>query len=153
MFQEVSWCFCAIINFYKSRYDMGQACWHIPVTPALRRLREEDLKFEASLCYVETHCLKKKSKAKQNTKQNQKKKNDMGYNLHCLFKGSSSLQTIPTLAHGNNSTPRNIYTGNNSKEGRRIHTYQRFVVILLQNHLQQRKLETSRCTAAGEMVK
>jgi hypothetical protein len=36
--------------------------WHTPVIPALRKPRQEDLKFEASLNYVITSCLKRKLK-------------------------------------------------------------------------------------------
>jgi hypothetical protein len=36
--------------------------WHTPVIPALRRLRQKDLKFEASLGSMERTCLKKKKK-------------------------------------------------------------------------------------------
>ena len=30
----------------------GQACWYTPVIPALGRLGQEDLEFEASVCYI-----------------------------------------------------------------------------------------------------
>jgi hypothetical protein len=43
-----------------------QACWDMPVTPALRRLRKEALEFEVSLGYTVKPCLKKASK-RQNT--------------------------------------------------------------------------------------
>jgi hypothetical protein len=32
--------------------------WHTPVIPALGRLRQEDLKFKASLVYIVKPCLK-----------------------------------------------------------------------------------------------
>jgi hypothetical protein len=35
---------------------------HIPVIPALRKLRQDDCKFKASLGYITTPCLKKKKK-------------------------------------------------------------------------------------------
>jgi hypothetical protein len=35
------------------------ACWHGHIIPALGRLRQKDLKFEASLSYVVRHYLKK----------------------------------------------------------------------------------------------
>jgi hypothetical protein len=30
--------------------------WHIPIIPAFRRLREEDLEFKASLSYIARLC-------------------------------------------------------------------------------------------------
>jgi hypothetical protein len=33
--------------------------WHLPVIPALGRLRQEELEFEASLDYTARSCLKK----------------------------------------------------------------------------------------------
>jgi hypothetical protein len=35
-------------------------CWCRPIIPVLRRLRQEDLKFEAILDYIMRHCVKKK---------------------------------------------------------------------------------------------
>jgi hypothetical protein len=39
----------------------NQACWCIPVFPALRRLKQEDREFEVSLSYIERSHLKKKT--------------------------------------------------------------------------------------------
>jgi hypothetical protein len=41
---------------------MCLAWWHTPVTPAHRRLRQEDCEFETSLGYIEKPYLKKKKK-------------------------------------------------------------------------------------------
>jgi hypothetical protein len=39
---------------------LDQTWWYMPVIPALRKLKKEDLQFEASLGYVARHHLKKK---------------------------------------------------------------------------------------------
>jgi hypothetical protein len=53
------------------RYNLRQGIWHMPVTPALKRQRQEDRKFQVSLhseilsqknlvvlqCFVESVCL------------------------------------------------------------------------------------------------
>jgi hypothetical protein len=48
---------------------VSQASWcHTPVTPALRRQRQKDREFKASLSYMARPCLKKKKKNLQNNK-------------------------------------------------------------------------------------
>jgi hypothetical protein len=42
-----------------------QAWWHAPVIPALRRPRQKNYKFQASLGYTARPCLKQTSKIKQ----------------------------------------------------------------------------------------
>jgi hypothetical protein len=43
------------------RYNLRQGIWHMPVTPALKRQRQEDRKFQVSLGYIEfegsLHCI------------------------------------------------------------------------------------------------
>jgi hypothetical protein len=41
-----------------SRARAGWAWWYMPVIPALRRLKQEDLEFEASLFKTVRPCLK-----------------------------------------------------------------------------------------------
>jgi hypothetical protein len=43
-----------------------QAWWHMPVIPALRRLRQEDCTVRASLGCILRHCLKNKTKQNKN---------------------------------------------------------------------------------------
>jgi hypothetical protein len=47
------------INDTQLKKLINQAWWHTPVIPALRRLRQKDHKFEASLCYIAKLCFKK----------------------------------------------------------------------------------------------
>jgi hypothetical protein len=47
------------------------AWWYIPVIPALRRLRQEDYEYEASLNYIAKFCLKKKKERKHKLSQTQ----------------------------------------------------------------------------------
>jgi single-stranded DNA-specific DHH superfamily exonuclease len=52
--------------------------WHIPIIPALGRLRQENFEFEVSLSYVERFCLKnkqidKKKKKKEKNEKEEKK--------------------------------------------------------------------------------
>jgi hypothetical protein len=49
-------------------------CWHLPVIPALRRLRQEDFEFKGSLCYKMRLCLKKKQGRMEGLKLERKKK-------------------------------------------------------------------------------
>jgi hypothetical protein len=56
----------------------SQIRWHIPTVPALRRLRQKDRKFEASLGF-NTETVSKKKKRKKERKE--KEKNMMGKNM------------------------------------------------------------------------
>jgi hypothetical protein len=47
----------------------SQVCWCLPVIPALRRLRQEDHEFLASLGYIARLCLKNKNKKKKERKE------------------------------------------------------------------------------------
>jgi hypothetical protein len=47
---------------------VSQARWYKPITSALRRLRQEDCEFKASLDYIVRPCLKKKIKTNNNKK-------------------------------------------------------------------------------------
>jgi hypothetical protein len=47
-----------------------QVWWYTPIIPALRRLRQEDHKFKASLDYKERHYPKNKIKQENEIKQN-----------------------------------------------------------------------------------
>jgi hypothetical protein len=54
------------------RLLQSQAWWYMPVIPALGRLRQEDLVFEASLSYIVKLCVKKsKPKPANQTKRHQ----------------------------------------------------------------------------------
>jgi hypothetical protein len=51
------------------------ACWCIPISPALGRLRQENCKFKASLDYTEKPCLRKtKNQTETNTNKQKKPK-------------------------------------------------------------------------------
>jgi hypothetical protein len=45
---------------------LSQVWWYIPIILALRRLRQEECKFQTSLGYVCSEILSQKLKAKQN---------------------------------------------------------------------------------------
>jgi hypothetical protein len=42
--------------------SVGQACWYTPIIPALRRSKQKDHEFEASLGYTARTCLKKRKR-------------------------------------------------------------------------------------------
>jgi hypothetical protein len=43
------------------KYNSSRAWWHTSVTPALRRLRQEDHEFKNNLGYIVRPCLKKQN--------------------------------------------------------------------------------------------
>jgi hypothetical protein len=47
--------------------------WYIPVIPALRRLRQENYKFKASLCYIERPCLQFRERKREKKKEGEEK--------------------------------------------------------------------------------
>jgi hypothetical protein len=47
---------------FNTKVSLSQAWWHTPLIPALRRLKQKDHKFEASLGYIARPSLKKKKK-------------------------------------------------------------------------------------------
>jgi hypothetical protein len=50
--------------FWLSKESLSWAWWHTPITPALGRLRQEDLKVEASLGYIVSGKKKRGRRAK-----------------------------------------------------------------------------------------
>jgi hypothetical protein len=49
-------------HFILKNQDKTHAWWFTPIIPALRRLRQEDHEFKASLGYIARPCLKNKPK-------------------------------------------------------------------------------------------
>jgi hypothetical protein len=52
--------------------------WYTSIIPAVRRLRQEDLEFKASLGYTAKPCLKKENKKKRKEKEKEKKRRHRG---------------------------------------------------------------------------
>jgi hypothetical protein len=52
---------------------VGLVWWYKPVIPALRRLRQEDLNFEATLSCTEKHCFNKRGRMRKKEQEREKK--------------------------------------------------------------------------------
>jgi hypothetical protein len=54
------------------------ARWCTPIIPGLRRLKQEDVTFEASLRYIERLCLRKKERRKEGRKEGREEGREEG---------------------------------------------------------------------------
>jgi hypothetical protein len=56
------------LQLHKISLKRSQTCWYTPVIPALQRLKQEDCKFKASLCYTVKAYLRPPHKKKKSLK-------------------------------------------------------------------------------------
>jgi uncharacterized Fe-S cluster-containing MiaB family protein len=69
----------------RKQYEQSRAWWYMPIIPVLRRLRQVDHKFQASLGYRVRSCLEKGNNKEIGTDNSSKIQKSILKNIH-MFK-------------------------------------------------------------------